>query len=424
VRPTDLRGILHYVPQFRDKTFIMATDGAIVTDDNFGNILRDVAVLWSLRIRVVLVHGASALIAELAADQGITPSDLDGAGVTDRPTLDLALAASTRLTHEVLEGLSTNDLRAAASNAIIAHPAGILHGVDHLLTGRVERVDVELLHTLLDAGIIPVVPPLGFDGDGNSYRLNSDEVAVEVGRALGASKLIFITTVNGLSIQEQVVRQMIVGELGDVLQRSPEKVTPISKARYAVAACKAGVQRVHIINGRVEEGLLAEVFSNEGIGTLVYANEYQQIRRARRKDVRSIQSLIDDSVASEELLPRSRGDIERQLDDYYLFEVDRNPIACVALHPYPAHGMAELACLFVRPTHENQGIGRKMTQFVENRAREMGLSRLLALSTQAFSYFQSKGGFVEGSPDDLPPDRRERYEASGRRSKILVKTLR
>ena len=139
--------------------------------------------------------------------------------------------------------------------------------------------------------------------------------------------------------------------------------------------------------------------------------------------MRAIEQLIRSSIETDELVPRTRASIEKELDDYYIFEVDKNPIACVALHAYPAENKGELACLYVRPSHENQGIGRKMVQFVESKARELGLGDLLALSTQAFNYFQSKGGFAEGTPDDLPPARRAKYDASGRRSKVLVKKL-
>ena len=169
--------------------------------------------------------------------------------------------------------------------------------------------------------------------------------------------------------------------------------------------------RVHVINGRVDDGLLAEVFSNEGIGTLVYANDYQQIRRARRSDVRAIEQLIKGSVEKDELAPRTRASIEKELGDYCIFEVDgtRSPASrCTRTRP---RSKGELACLYVRPSHENQGIGRKMAQFVETKAREAGLTQLLALSTQAFNFFQSKAGFAEGTPDDLPPARRARYDA-------------
>ena len=423
---TDLRGILQYIPQFREKTFIINVDGAIVTDENFANILMDIAVLRSLSIRVVLVHGASAQIMALAAEQGITASNLDGSGITDEATLKLALTAANRLTHEILEGLSANDLRAACTNAVIAHPVGILHGVDHLFTGKVERIDVEMCQKLLDNGIVPVLPPLGFDGNGKTYRVNSDGVALAVAEALKATKLMFITTQDGIRVRDHVIRQMPVSDLESVLALQKTDVHPamLSKAIHAAAACKAGVPRVHVINGAVEEGLLAEVFTNEGVGTLIYGNEFQQIRRALKKDIRSILNLTKGSVANEELVKRTRSTIEKQLGDYYIFEIDKNPVAFVALHPYPEQGKGELAFLYVSPSHENQGIGRKLIQFVENKARDMGLNELITLSTQAFSYFQSKGGFIEGTPDDLPFGRREKYDQSGRNSKVLVKKLR
>ena len=425
MKPTDLRGILQYIPRYREKTFILAIDGAIVTDENFANILLDIAVLRSLSIRVVLVHGASAQIKVLAAEQNVRPSDYDGTGITDAATLKLALTASNRLTHEILEGLCANDLRAASTNAVIAHPLGILQGVDHLFTGKVERVDVELLQKLMENGIVPVLPPLGFDGDGRTYRVNSDGVALAVAEALKATKLMFITNQDGIRVGEQVIRQMPLGDLESVLAIQRAEVHPamLSKAVHAVAACKAGVPRVHVINGCVDEGLLAEVFTNEGIGTLIYANEFQQIRRAMKKDIRSILNLTKISMASEELMKRSRATIEKQLADYHLFEIDKNPVACVALHVYPEQKKGELAFLYVSSSHENQGIGRKLIQFVENKAREMGLNELITLSTQAFTYFQSKGGFSEGTPDDLPPARREKYDQSGRNSKVLIKKL-
>jgi amino-acid N-acetyltransferase len=390
VKLTDLRGILQYIPQFREKTFIIAVDGVIVTDENFANILLDVAILRSLNIRVVLVHGASRQIKARADKQSIHASNLDGTGVTDAPTLQLAMDAANRLTHEILEGLSANDLRAAYTNAIIAHPLGIIQGVDHLFTGKVERVDTDLLQTLLNQGIVPVVPPLGFDGDGRTYRANSDS-----------------------------------GDLQKLVQSSGAGFAPemFSKAQHAAAACAAGVQRVHIIDGRDDEGLLAEVFSNEGIGTLIYANEYEQIRPAKKKDIRAIQMLTKKAVEAGELVRRTRTDIEKDLADYYIFEIDKNPVACVALHVYPAQQQGELASLYVDPSHENQGIGRKLLQFIENKARETGLLELITLSTQAFTYFQSKGGFVEGTPDDLPPSRREKYDHSGRNSKVLLKKV-
>ena len=422
---SDLRGILQYVPQFREKTFIVAVDACIVTDENFANILLDIALLRSLNIRVVVVHGAAEKIRALAERQNVPASNTDGTGVTDAPTLQLAIDAANQLTHEILSGLSANDLGAASTNAVITHPLGIIHGVDHLFTGKVERVDRTLLEPLLNQGIVPVVSPIGFSTDGKAYRANSDSVAVAVAQALNAVKLIFVTSQDGLSYNGQLIRHMVVTDLQRLLPSASAGFEPdmVSKARHAAAACAAGVPRVHIVNGREDEALLAEVFSNEGIGTLIYANEYEQIRPARKKDIRAIQQLTKKAVEAEELIRRTRAEMERNLSDYYIFEIDRNPVACVALHVYADRQQGELASLYVDPSHENQGIGRKLMRFVEDKAREIGLSELIALSTQAFTYFESKGGFVEGTPDDLPPARREKYDQSRRNSRVLLKKL-
>ncbi|HXW15982.1 MAG TPA: GNAT family N-acetyltransferase, partial [Terriglobia bacterium] len=152
-------------------------------------------------------------------------------------------------------------------------------------------------------------------------------------------------------------------------------------------------------------------------------NEYEQIRPAKKKDIRAIQRLTKKAVEAEELIRRTRTEIEKNLADYYILEIDKNPVACVALHIYPEQHQGELASLFVHPAHENQGLGRKMIQFIENKAREAGLTELITLSTQAFTYFQSKAGFVEGTPDNLPPARRAKYDQSGRNSKVLVKKM-
>jgi amino-acid N-acetyltransferase len=197
----------------------------------------------------------------------------------------------------------------------------------------------------------------------------------------------------------------------------------VTKLAHAVRAGRGGVERVHIIDGREQEGLLGEVFSNEGIGTLVYTNEYQAIRPALKKDVRAVLNLIQQGIKADELVRRTRADLERQIGDFFVFEVDRNPVACGALHLYADDHKAELASVYVDPRYENQGIGGKLITYAENLARARGVKVLLCLSTQAFNYFIQKGGFQVGTPDDLPPGRREAYEKNGRKSQVLVKQL-
>ena len=424
MKVSDLRGILQYVPRFRDRIFVVAIDGEIIGSPNFANILLDLAVLRSLSIKVIIVHGASAQIAQLAAERGLALSNVDGTGVTDDLTLKIGIEAATNILNEVMQGLTSVDLRAVYANAIVAHPAGILGGVDFQHTGRVERVDAKSLHLFLNEGITPVIPPMGFDGEGRTFRVNSDGIALEVAEAMQAMKIIYLSAGDSVVVNGEIVRQLSIAEAEDIVKKRklPLAVGAYSKLDHAARACRLGVPRVHLLDGLLDEALLSEVFSHEGIGTMIYSNEYQQIRRLFKKDVRAVMALIRESVDSEELVRRTRADIIAHLEDYWVMELDRSLVACAALHLYPETQQAELACLYVAKAHEGQGYGRKLMAFTEQLAAEKGVKQMFALSTQAFNYFQQKGGYVEATPDILPPERRKKYDASARNSKVLRKT--
>ncbi|MED5278882.1 MAG: amino-acid N-acetyltransferase, partial [Verrucomicrobiota bacterium] len=383
MKPTDLRGILQYIPKFRDRIFVISIDGAIVSDENFANLLLDFAVLRSLNIRVALVHGAASQIAALAAERGVEPSDLDGTEPVNEVTLELALTAANRLTHEILEGFTANGLRGVSTNAVTAHPRGIIDGIDYWYAGKAERIDLGHLEGLLAQGNIPVIPPLGFDREGNTYRVNSDDLAREVAVRLKATKLIYVTTRDGLIRNGEVIRQIPNGELDQILEHEPASLQPeqLAKARNSATACRAGIPRVHLINGSVHEGLLAEVFSNTGIGTLVYANEYRQIRPAKKSDLSSILALTKSAVEAEELMDRSLADIEANIAEYHLFEIDGNPVGCFSLTLYPDSNMGELGSVCVSAAHENQGIGSRLVEYAEKLGCDHGLTRLFVLST-------------------------------------------
>ena len=421
----ELRGILQYVTRFRDKVFVIAINGEILESENFANILLDIAVLRSLKIKVVLVHGAAFQIERAAAERGTPVSNVDGTGVIDAATLQLSIDVSIRLTNKIMEGLTQVDLRAAYANCIISHPAGIIHGIDYQFSGKVEKVDAHSLELFLREEIVPVIPPLGFDGEGRTFRVNSDLVALEVAEALRATKLIYLSAHDGLVLDGERIGHILSTEVAEVVRkrRSELSTNLISKLEHAVRACQYGIPRVHLVNGNVNEALLAEIFSNGGIGTMIYSNEYEQIRRLYKKDVRAVVSLIQQSIRDEELVRRTRSEILSDIDAYWVLEIDRHIVGCVAIYPYPEEKMAELACLYVSRSSENQGLGRKLMSFVENLARERGFEQLFALSTQAFVYLQQKGGFSEANPDVLPPARRAKYEASGRNARILVKNL-
>lgn len=426
IKPTDLRGILKYVPRYQDQIFVIAIDGAIVADENFGNILLDVAVLRSLGIKVVIVHGIGRQIEELSALRKVTITDSIGTGVTDAPTLDLAIRAAGRVTHLVLEELSQNNLKAALTNAVRSVPLGILRGVDHQLTGRVDRIDKEFLLQLIGSGVVPVVNPIAFDRDGRPLRVNSDLLAAEIAEALQATKIIFFSPSRGLEINGTFKQQINVDVLRDLVAKDPDAINESmrSKAAHAVKAIETGTPRVHLLDGRMMDGLLTEIFSNEGIGTLIHGNEYQQIRLARKGDVRAIYNLTRSAVKREELVFRTQQAIEKNIENFYVYEIDENIIACTSVALYPDKSdTAEIGSVYVMPFYHHRGIGRKMIEFGLKLAKERGAEKVIALSTQAFTFFTSVCGFVEADKEALPESRLKSYEESGRNSKILVKDL-
>jgi amino-acid N-acetyltransferase len=426
LKPTDLRGILKYVPRFQGQIFVIAIDGSIVADENFSNLLVDIAVLRSLGIKLVLVHGVGHQLQELSALRGIPITNADGTGITDPATLDLAIRASSRVSHLVLEGLTQNSLKAAFTNAIRALPVGILKGIDQQLTGKVERIDKELILGLIDKQVVPLVSPLAFGPDGKSLRVNSDLLAAEVAEALHATKIIYLTPQAGLEIAGKVRRDISVDALRILLQERPADFAEASysKAVHAIKAIETGTPRVHVLDGRVVDGLLNEIFSNEGVGSLVYGNDYQQIRKATKGDVRFINNLTRNAVRREELVHRTQQAIEKNIDQFYVFEVDENIIACVTLYFYPERpGLAEIGSLYVMPFYQNGGVGQKMVDFACMRAKERGAGMVVALSTQNFGFFTNTCGFTEAEKDILPESRLKVYEDSGRNAKVLVKKL-
>jgi amino-acid N-acetyltransferase len=428
IKPTDLRGILKYVPRFQGQIFVIALDGSIVADENFSNLLLDIAVLRSLGIKLVLVHGISQQIEELSAMRKIPITDSRGTGVTDAATLDLAIRASARVSHLILEGLTQNGLKCAITNAVRSVPVGIIKGVDQQFTGRVDRIDKEFVLHLIAADIVPILSPIGFAPDGHSLRINSDLLAAEFAEVLQASKIIYLAPLSGLVINGELRREISVETLRDLLkdQDHPEAIGAEghSKAVHAVKAIETGTSRVHLLDGRVFDGLLNEIFSNEGVGTLIYGNDYQQIRKATRRDVRHIYNLTRNAVKREELIYRTQQAIEKNIDQFFVFEIDENLIACVSLTTYPEKPeLAEIASLYVLPFYQNRGIGRKMVNYACIVAKERGATTALALSTQSFTFFISSCGFAEADKSVLPESRLKGYEESGRNSKILVKPL-
>ena len=426
MKPTDLRGILRYVPMFRDHVFVVAVDGSIISHENFANIVTDIAVLRSLSIKVVLVHGIGQQLIGLAGEHNIALSDIQGEGPTDTATMSLAREASALVSQSVLEHLSQAGLRCAITNAVRSTKVGVIKGKNYLFTGKVEKVDAAILKSMLAQDILPLVTPIVCDREGQSLRVNSDHLAMELAVALGASKLIYLTPFSGLQIEGVLKVNLPEDELKSRLANKQAKLDPRirSKAVQAAKALAEDVPRAHILDGRVFGGLLTEIFDKVGLGTMVHANDYDRIRQAKKKDAQALYNLAKHGAKSDALVGRTRQQIEQSFGEFYVYEIDDSIIGCAALRPYPGGKSMEICAVYVQPFYHGRGVGRKLVEFAKRRAKDLGAKKLIALTTQTQGFFQSACGFQVATLSELPAERRKELKASGRNSQVLAFPLR
>jgi len=426
IKPTDLRGILKYVPMFRGHVFTIALDGSVVAHEMFPNVLLDIAVLRSLQIKVVLVHGIGQQLRELADIRGIDISDPHGEGVTDAATLELAIEATASVNLQIVRGLTKNKLRCAASNAVRSKEIGILKGKDMQLSGRVDKLDTKLIHQLLDSDTIPVVAPLAFNREGSSLRINSDLLAAELASQLEASKLIYLTTHDGLRMDGQPLTNLPVAELEALLDTPESETIPErlrSKCEHAIKAIHSGTPRAHILDGRIFGALLNEIFDKVGIGTMIYSNHYQSIRPAIPADAYSIFNITRNAVRSEALRARTQDYIESEINNFLVYEIDGSLIGCIHLRPYNEGEIIEIGSVYVQSFYQGKGVGRQLIEYASTEAKKRGAKRLFALTTQAGTFFTTICEFKEGQLADLPDERRTEAEESRRNSKVLYLDL-
>ena len=425
VKPTDLRGILKYVPMFREHVFVLALDGSLVAHENFQNVLLDIAVLRSLNIKVVLVHGVGQQLKALAKQKQTAISDPHGELKTDAVTLELATEAAAVVSLEIMQGLTRNGLRCATCNGVRSKEIGMVKGEDQLNSGAVDKLDDVLFNKLLDTDTIPVITPIAFSREGTPLRINSDLLASELASKLNASKLIYMTTQEGLQINDQPLTNLPVANLESLLESATEQIPErlLSKVEHSVKAINAGTPRAHILDGRLFGALLNEIFDKVGIGTMVYSNDYQSIRRAVTADAHSIYNITQNGVRAESLRERSQESIEATIADYLVYEIDGSIVACVNLKIYDSGDIAEIGSVYVQAFYQNKGVGRKMVEFACAEAQSRCSKRAIAMTTQASKFFSKVCAFEEGTINDLPAERREDYAQNGRNSKVLYLDL-
>jgi amino-acid N-acetyltransferase len=406
----DLRGILHYVPQFRGQSFVIALDDPSPQAAAMEDLLLDLAVLASLQIKVVLVVDLPLHPLPTA------PQPIDAA------TLEAHLDAAARVAADLLRSLASIGLPAAATNAVSARPAGIIAGKEQLHRGQVDRIAAADLRALLDAAITPVVVPVGYDDRGRTFALDTPTLAAEVALSLQAAKLIYLVHEDIDAIMAEVGRHLSVPAARLASEHPNIPPTIAACLRLAAHACREGVARTHLIAASHPDPLLAELFDAQGIGLMIHSDSYLEIRRAAPADLPELVSFLSHSVERQAVVRRSKEDILRQLDDFFVCQVDGAIVASIAIHEHQ-DALAEIACLNIKRAHQHRGYGRELIAFALDEARRRGCRRAFLLTTQAEEYFREKAGFSSGSPADLPPARRAQLAASARSSHVLVRDL-
>ncbi len=423
--PADLRGILKYVPLWRNHTFVIALDGSVIQEETINNLMLELAVLRNLGIRLVIVYGIGAQVLQLSIDQKVRISDARGYGPTDRATLELSIAAASRVGHQIERGLTQNGLQCVKVNAIRATDVGIIKGIDQLFTGKVDKIEDKLIGDLMKQELVPVISPIAFTRDGSERRINSDHLASQLAISLKASKLIFMMPYPGLTYQGELRLNADVAEVKKMLMDSPENIDEEvrSKADYAVQTIEGGIPRAHIIDCRIHDGLLREVFSKVGIGSMIHSNPYSQIRQARKKDVGAIYSLTKAAVRREELRRRTRQSIEADIGDYFVYEIDESVIGCFRITRFNRSRVVELGSVYVHPAYQGRRIGKAMVDFAIEEATSNKCSRIVALTTQTSAFFKDTCGFVLGQVSVLPKQLRDHLKKSGRNSQVFYRDL-
>ncbi len=432
------RAVAPYIHQYRGKTFVVGLAGEAIAAGKLSVFVQDLAILHSVGVRIVLVHGFRPQVNEQLAAKGHESRYHRGIRITDPVALDAAQEAAGQLRFEIeaafSQGLPNTPManatvRVVSGNFLTARPVGIVDGVDMKHSGLVRRVDHMAIQRAIETGAIVLLSPFGFSPTGEAFNLSMEDVATSAAVALQADKLVFMTEIAGIrekqdDTESAIDTELALAEAKRLLAALPPPAQPTDTAFYlqhCVKACEGGVERSHILPFATDGALLLEVFTHDGVGTMVVDEKLESLREATADDVGGILQLIEPFERDGTLVRRERHEIERDISNYTVIEHDGIIFGCAALYPYPEARTAEMAALTVSPLSQAQGDGERLLKRVEQRAKAAGLDSLFVLTTRTMHWF-IKRGFTAVDPEWLPEARKRKYNWD-RRSQVLVKKL-
>jgi amino-acid N-acetyltransferase len=429
---TWFRSVAPYINSFRGKTFVIAFGGEMVADGKFVELTHDFNLLAALGIRLVLVHGARPQIEQHLATRNINDTYHQGIRLTDAETMQCVKEAVGRVRLEIEALLSMGlanspmanaDIRVAGGNFITAQPIGVINGVDLQHTGSVRKVDVAALNDRMEFGEVVLLSPLGFSPTGEVFNLTLEDVATATAIALDADKLVFLMDTDGvLDKKDTLLKELTVSQAQAVLtSKRPQPDDVNLFLPCAIRACEAGVARTHLISRHTDGAVLQELFSNEGIGTMVVESTLNTLRDATIEDVGGILKLLRPLEEQGILVRRSRELLEREIERFVVLEHDHHIVGCAALYPFPDEASAELACLAVDVHFRDHGYGEAILNHMIELAKSQGLKKLFVLTTRTAHWFLERG-FIESEVTALPAQKKTLYNYQ-RKSKVFMRKI-
>jgi len=426
------RSVAPYINAFRGKTFVIAFGGEVVADGKFVELTHDFNLLAALGIRLVLVHGARPQIEQHLAKLKLEDTYHLGIRLTDAETMQCVKEAVGRVRVEIEALLSMGlanspmanaDIRVAGGNFITAQPIGVINGVDLQHTGSVRKVDVAALNDRMEFGEVVLLSPLGYSPTGEVFNLTLEDVATATAIALDADKLVFLMDTDGVTDSRgKLSQELTIADAQAVLGKKRKLPDDVSLfLPCAVRACEAGVARTHLISRHTDGALLQELFSDDGIGTMVVESTLNTLRAATIEDVGGILQLLRPLEEEGILVRRSRELLEKEIARFQVLEHDHRIIGCAALYPFPHEAAAELACLAVEPSCRDHGYGEAILKHMSGLARAQGMKKLFVLTTRTAHWFIERD-FGEADVSQLPKEKKALYNYQ-RRSKVFVKNL-
>ena len=432
------RAVAPYIHAYHGKTFVVGLCGEAIAAGKLEVFVQELAILNAMGVKIVLVHGFRPQVDEQLAAKGHVSRFHRGIRITDPVALDAAQEAAGQLRFEIeaafSQGLPNTPManatvRVVSGNFLTARPLGILDGVDMMRSGLVRRVDHAAIRRALESDAIVLLSPFGFSITGEAFVLGMEDVANATAVALQSDKLVFMTEVPGIrekpdDPEAPIDTELALADARRILAALPPPATAADAAFYlqhCVKACESGVERSHILPYATDGALLLEVFTHDGIGTMVVDEKLESLREAGADDVAGILQLIEPYERDGTLVRHERAEIERDIANYTVIEHDGIIFGCAALYPYPEARTGEVAAVTVSALAQGKGDGERLLKRVEQRARAGGLESVFVLTTRTMHWFLRRG-FVQVDPDWLPEARKRKYNWD-RRSQVLVKKL-